>query len=202
MIGDFHIHSRYSHDSIMSPRLILKLAKKNKMDTIAITDHDTIRGAKVAKGFEEEYGVNVIIGSEVKTDIGDIIGLGLTEEIASRAWSDVIHEIRDQGGISVLPHPFRSHVLIQEVADRVDIIEIWNARSTKEQNRLAESLCVQKSKCSIMGSDAHTPSEIGNVIIEVANDYRGANRVIKTTAASLRQIRTSQIISLIRKLYK
>jgi predicted metal-dependent phosphoesterase TrpH len=179
MIGDFHIHSKYSHDSIMEPRLILKQARKKRMDTIAITDHDTIKGATVAKKFEKEFGIRVIVGSEIKTDAGDVIGLELKEEIVSRDWNDVIAEIRDQGGISVLPHPFRNHVHIQQIADAIDMIEIWNGRSSEQQNSQAGSLCADRKRC-IMGSDAHTVFEVGNVIIELGDDFKGIKNVLRT----------------------
>lgn len=160
---DCHIHSNYSHDSLMRPGRILKQAKKMGLTGVAITDHDTIRGSLEARRLEKEIGVTVIIGVEVLTDSGDIIGLLVNEEIRSRRWDEVIDEIREQGGVAVLPHPYREHQDVSELAKAVDLIEVWNARSTVEQNERALELARRLRKPGIYGSDAHTYAEIGNV---------------------------------------
>ena len=153
---DCHIHSNYSHDSLMRPGRILKRAKKAGLTGVAITDHDTIRGSLEARKLEKGIGVTVIPGAEILTDSGDIIGLLVNEEIRSRRWDDVIDEIREQGGVSVLPHPYRSHPNVLELAKAVDLIEVWNARSTVEQNERALQLAGRLQKPGMYGSDAHT----------------------------------------------
>ena len=160
---DCHIHSRYSHDSLMRPGRILKKAKKVGLTGVAITDHDTIQGSIEARRLEKEIGVTVISGVEILTDSGDIIGFLVNEEIRSRGWDEVVDEIRGQGGVVVLPHPYRSHQNVFEHAKAVDLIEIWNARCTVEQNEKALQLAGRLRKPGIYGSDAHTYAEIGNV---------------------------------------
>ena len=61
-VADFHIHSRYSHDSLMHPEKILTKAKKAGLDAVAITDHNTIRGGLEGKKYEQKCGVRVIVG--------------------------------------------------------------------------------------------------------------------------------------------
>jgi hypothetical protein len=160
---DCHIHSKYSHDSLMKPRKILKRAKRVGLTGVAITDHDAIQGSLEAKKLEKEVGVTVIPGVEILTDSGDIIGLFIEEEIQSRRWDEVIDETRDQGGVAVLPHPYRSHRNILDLTKAVDLIEVWNARSTVEQNEKALKLARSFRKPGMYGSDAHTYAEIGNV---------------------------------------
>lgn len=164
---DSHTHSNYSHDSLMRPERILKQAKKMGLTGVAITDHDTIRGSLEAKRLEKEIGVTVITGVEVLTDSGDIIGLFVNEEIRSRRWGEVIDEIREQGGVAILPHPYREHQNVSELAKAVDLVEIWNARSTVEQNERAVQLAGELQKPGLYGSDAHTYAEIGNVNVQV-----------------------------------
>ncbi|MDN5339310.1 MAG: hypothetical protein PWQ30_419 [Euryarchaeota archaeon] len=164
---DSHTHSNYSHDSLMRPERILKQAKKMGLTGVAITDHDTIRGSLEAKRLEKEIGVTVITGVEVLTDSGDIIGLFVNEEIRSRRWGEVIDEIREQGGVAILPHPYREHQNVSELAKAVDLVEIWNARSTVEQNERAVQLARELQKPGLYGSDAHTYAEIGNVNVQV-----------------------------------
>ena len=165
MIGDLHIHSKYSYDSLMEPRKILKLCKKKGYDVISITDHNSIKGSLEAKKYEKEFGIKVLVGNEILTDVGDITGLNLNEEIKSRNWTEVLEEIKEQDGISILPHPSRGHKNIENIANKVDLIEIWNSRSKREDNEKASNLAVKLKKPSVIGSDAHVYSEIGNAIM-------------------------------------
>lgn len=199
MIGDFHIHSRYSSDSVMDPRKILKIAKSKGFDTVAITDHNTIRGALEAKKFENDIGIQVIIGSEIRTDVGDIIGLKLEREVESRSWDMVISEIKDQGGIVILPHPYRDHTMVNEVAKKVDLIEVWNARCHPEQNKKALELVTSLNYAAIMGSDAHLYSELGNVRVQSNPVTLATEKVLEREYAISLEIRWSQVVGHIRK---
>ena len=140
MIADFHIHSKYSYDSILSPRTILKVAKKQGLNAIAITDHDTIKGGVETQKINTDKDFLVIVGSEVNTEIGDLIGLNLNEEIKSKNSIEVIEEIKAQGGYVILPHPYRGHKLNEHIIENSDAIEVFNGRSTREQNMKALEL--------------------------------------------------------------
>ena len=159
---DLHIHSKYSFDSLLSPRTILKVAKKKGLTGIAVTDHNTIRGGLEVRKINKDRDFTVIVGSEIQTDIGDIIGLCVNEEIKSRISIEVIEEIKDQGGYVVLPHPFRGHKLNQYIIELSDAVEVFNGRSTAEENFKALELAKRYNKPFTAGSDAHFASEIGN----------------------------------------
>lgn len=159
---DLHIHSKYSFDSLLSPRTILKVAKKKGLTGIAVTDHNTIRGGLEVKKINKDRDFTVIVGSEVQTEIGDIIGLYLNDEIKSRVLIEVITEIKSQGGIVVLPHPYRGHKLNQYIIEHSDAIEVFNGRSTTKENTKALELAKRYNKPFTAGSDAHFASEIGN----------------------------------------
>ncbi|MCW3138527.1 MAG: PHP domain-containing protein [Methanophagales archaeon] len=158
---DLHIHSKYSFDSILEPKKIIKVAKKRGLDGVAITDHNTIKGSLEAKKINEDEDFLVIVGSEISTEAGDIIGLFLSEEIKSRNSIEVIEEIKEQGGIVVLPHPYRGHKLNEELIEKIDAIEVFNARSSKIENERSVKLAERYDKPVIAGSDAHFSSEIG-----------------------------------------
>ncbi|RLI05513.1 hypothetical protein DRO22_02635 [Candidatus Bathyarchaeota archaeon] len=158
---DLHIHSKYSFDSILEPKKIIKVAKKRGLDGVAITDHNTIKGSLEAKKINEDEDFLVIVGSEISTEAGDIIGLFLSEEIKSRNSIEVIEEIKEQGGIVVLPHPYRGHKLNEELIEKIDAIEVFNARSSKIENERSVKLAERYDKPVIAGSDAHFASEIG-----------------------------------------
>jgi hypothetical protein len=162
MILDLHIHSKYSYDSTLDAKTILKTAKLRRLDGVAITDHDTIAGGLEAKKMNSDPNFSVIVGSEVSTDAGDLIGLFLTEEVKSHGMMEAIEEIRKQGGIAILPHPYRGHrILGDEVMKRVDLIEAYNSRSNAAENKKAAELAERFGKQTAAGSDAHFRQEIG-----------------------------------------
>ena len=163
---DFHIHSIYSGDSILYPKDIIRIAKKRGLAGVAVTDHNSISGGIKTKSLASDDFM-VVIGSEIKTNSGDIIGLFLNENIKAKSIEEVCEEIKDQGGISVLPHPFKNHQPnVEELIKFVDMVEVLNARIPNVLNIKARTLA-KKFKCPcIAGSDAHTPFEIGNAIIE------------------------------------
>lgn len=167
VIFDLHIHSKYSFDSILEPKILIKVAKKRGLNCVAITDHNTIKGGLMAKNINEDQDFLVIVGSEISTEVGDIIGLFLNEEIRSGNIYDVIEKIKNQGGIVVLPHPYKGHKLSNELVKNVDAIEVFNARINKENNKKAIALAKKCKKPGIAGSDAHFASEIGNVKVQI-----------------------------------
>jgi len=181
---DFHVHTKYSMDCRLELKVIAKTIQKKGLDGVAITDHNTMKGALIA---EKDIGkiMKVIKGMEICTDTGDITALFIEEEIKSRHWEDVIDEIKSQGGLSVLPHPYRSHHNVEHIAKSVDIIEVFNASSTPTQNALAHTLACKLKKPLICGSDAHTAGYLGICWTEVSepvysNLIRGNTKVIET----------------------
>jgi len=171
MYFDFHIHSRYSFDALMKPEKIIKIAKKRGLNGIAITDHNTIKGSMEAIKITKNEDFMVISGAEIATDCGDIIGLYIDDEIKSRKCLEVIDEIHAQGGIVILPHPYKGHTLNNFWLSQIDLIEVFNARCSYEQNAKAVKLAQKIGKPGIAGSDAHLSSEIGicKTIIESNN---------------------------------
>ena len=161
MILDLHVHSKYSFDSLSEPASIIRTAKRKGLDGVAITDHNTIKGAVEAARINSDGDFMIVVGSEVATEAGDIIGLFLTEEIRSRESSQVIEEIHRQGGVAVLAHPYKGHRLNDQITEQVDVIEAFNSRVGREDNRRALMLAQKHKKRMIAGSDAHFCSEIG-----------------------------------------
>lgn len=168
---DLHIHSKYSYDGILEPKDIVKIAIKRGLDGIAITDHNTVKGALEAKKYETD-DLKVIVGSEIKTERGEITGLFLEEEINSRDFYEVIDRIKEQNGIVVIPHPFdrlRKSAFIPTRKDIkfIDCIEGFNSRCVfQEYNKEAINFAIKHGLKIVAGSDAHFRNEIGNAGIE------------------------------------
>ena len=103
---DLHNHTHYSPDSILTPKQFVREARRRRLDVVAVTDHNTIRGALAVR---ELADFPVIIGEEVRSEDGEILGLFLSEEIPKGlSAGDTIARIKDQGGIVGVPHPFDS----------------------------------------------------------------------------------------------
>lgn len=163
---DLHVHSRYSDDGVLDPGEIVRVARKRGLYAIAITDHNTIRGGEEAKSYETK-DFKVIIGAEIMTEFGEITGLFLSKEINSRRLCEVVAEIRSQGGIVVVPHPFdglrrSSFRITAEYAGFIDAIECFNSRCVFQRfNRKALDFATQRNLLVVGGSDAHYANEIG-----------------------------------------
>lgn len=171
---DFHIHSIYSFDSLMSPQEILRQAKKEGLQGIAITDHNTIEGALETQKLNRDPELKVIIGVELKTEVDEIIGIFLKDRVFSNNIRDVIDEIHSQGGLVILPHPYKYKSVIssdESILEKIDFIESFNSRCTGEQNRKAQQLARSLNKPGVAGSDAHFLQEIGNAKTEVTEDF-------------------------------
>jgi predicted metal-dependent phosphoesterase TrpH len=178
---DLHVHSKYSKDGFMDIPDILRIAVKRGLSGIALTDHNTIKGALKAKNLEakkpEAEGLRIIVGSEIMTERGEVIGLFLSEEIRSREFHSAITEIKDQDGLVIIPHPFddmRSSAL-QPDDDEVrlaDAVEVFNSRCVfQKYNDRALELAMRLNLGLCAGSDAHFGNEIGIAgIIALSDD--------------------------------
>ena len=159
---DLHIHSKYSYDSFLSPERIIKIAKKRGLDGVAVTDHNTIKGGVETTKINKGDNFIVIVGSEIKTEYGDVIGMFLNEEIKSQIFMQVVSEIKGQDGLVVLAHPFRKGITFPtDSLKYVDLIEGFNARSPKRLNARALELARKFNKPMTAGGDAHLGFEIG-----------------------------------------
>ena len=160
---DLHIHSYYSPDSLSQPKNIIKTAIKNKIDIISITDHNTILGglSTYQENKKNKTDLLTVIGSEIHTDVGDIIGLFLNSEIKSRKIAEVLDEITDQDGITILPHPFKNHNLeiLNKFMNKIEFIELLNSRSPITKDEIIQIHSYNKKELG--SSDAHFTFEIG-----------------------------------------
>ncbi len=164
--ADLHIHSYQSFDCDSHPRDIVRYAIKRNLNVIAITDHDTIKGALETLDYvrqHPELNLNVVVGAEIYTPEAEIIGLFLKDEIKSGKAINVIEDIRAQAGVSVMVHPCRDDYPEEKVVRAVDAIEVYNLRSSARENLLAQELAIKAGKPGITGSDAHNSSEVGIV---------------------------------------
>jgi predicted metal-dependent phosphoesterase TrpH len=144
---------------------------------VFLTDHNTIEGAVRLR---DSHEFAVVVGEEVMTRDGELVGLFLTEVVPQGLTAnEAAARIKAQGGLVYLEHlddPYRRHLneeAIEEIADLIDIVEVWNGRSDHQLNRRAVQLCDLLGAAPGAGSDAHTIGEIGSVYVEM-EDFEGA----------------------------
>jgi len=172
--ADLHIHTLYSMDCNLSLEQIVNRCLEAGINCIAVADHGTIAGALKLK---EIAPFKVIVAEEVLTPFGEIIGFFLSQEIPSPLPAEeVIAQIKAQGGLVALPHPFDQlrlsalrNQLLDDLLPYIDIVEVFNARSLfPGGSARAWQFAQQYGLVVSAGSDAHTASEIGNAYVEMS----------------------------------
>ena len=172
--ADTHLHTQYSGfsklgvmkfpESVISPDMQVEKGRKNGMDVIAITDHDETRAAFMAQEYAKRYDdIEVIVGEEVTTRDGELIGLFLNEKIPEALpVEETLDIIRSQGGLAIAPHPFSYHVFgLKERILTLDIdgFETINGgHPDKYSNKFAKMVMDKYPGrwAEISGSDAHS----------------------------------------------
>lgn len=171
---DLHLHTRFSGDSRTTPAQLVARCKATGLNCIAVTDHNTVRGALAVR---DVAPFTVIIGEEVRTTEGEVTGLFLRSEVPrGLPPGEAARLIRAQGGLVSVPHPFdrfrRGSALsargLAEVLPLAHIVEAFNARNLRAQDddralRLAREHGLLVSAVS----DAHTAGEVGRTYVEM-----------------------------------
>ena len=191
--ADLHMHTYFSHDSGAKPRSIVERCIATGLNCIAVTDHNSIAGALEVRDLAP---FEVIVGEEIKTSAGDIIGLFLEEEVPrGLSPQETVGAIKSQGGLVLVPHPFdrfRPSALkfkgLQDVIDQVDIMESFNAHNLLQRdNRRAASFARENHLIQVAVSDSHTPRELGRTYMEVP-EYDGTAAGFKEALARARPV--------------
>lgn len=198
--ADFHSHTIYSYDCNSTIPSIIKRCKKMNVNCVASTDHNEIEGAYELK---KHAPFKVIIGEEIESMGGELIGLFLKEKIeAGMSFKDTIKAIKEQKGLVYLPHPVsgvRKSKLdpeeIEENIDDIDIIEIYNSRTMFAQDEAwVKDLIRKYDKATAGGSDAHSPWEFGNFIMELP-EFNTAEELLESLKKSnIIQFKTTTFI--------
>ena len=171
---DLHVHTLHSPDSRLSPEELARACAENGLAGVAVTDHDRFRGAlEFAEALPD---LLIIPGEEVRSREGEIIGLFLHEEIPpGLSAEETLQEIRRQGGLACIPHPFdyvKLHRLtarrLLELREGIDCLEAVNAKPRWwGANRAAGDFARRHSFPVTAGSDAHRAGEVGRAWVEM-----------------------------------
>jgi predicted metal-dependent phosphoesterase TrpH len=173
--ADFHVHTRASRDSLLAEERFVRLAVARGLTHVAVTNHNNVEGAVAVREAAARLGLDerlrVILGEEVSTADGEVVGLFLQRTIprglSAEETADAIHE---QGGLVSIPHPYdpfrRSHIREEPLvalleAGKVDAIEVFNSRVTFQRHNIsAADLAARYRVPGIAASDTHSATEV------------------------------------------
>jgi hypothetical protein len=185
---DLHMHTDHSHDCATPVESLLATARDRGLGAIAVTDHNEISGAFEAQRKAADYGVKVIVAEEVKTaQQGEVIGLFLQEKIPrGLTLQETIAEIKRQGGLVYVPHPFdRLHSIpdyehLLDIVEDIDAIEVFNPRiALPAFNEEAVRFAAKYRIVGGAGSDSHVAQGLGSVRIRM-RDFDGPEEFLES----------------------
>jgi predicted metal-dependent phosphoesterase TrpH len=171
--ADLHIHSNHSDGLASIPEIMEYVQHRTDLSIIAITDHNTIEGAQLAKSLSASYDFDVIVGSEVSSSEGHILGLFLEQDVAAgMSPADTIHAIEEQGGIAIIAHPFSNkgvfgplgkNVFVEAASEGAfRVLEVYNSLPFLVwANGVAAKLAGGNGLAVTGGSDAHVLEAVG-----------------------------------------
>ncbi len=185
---DLHMHTDHSPDCATPVEVLLETARDRGLGAIAITDHNEISGALEARRIAEQMGdIKVIVAEEVKTaEQGEVIGLFLEEKIPrGLTMAETIAEIRRQGGLVYVPHPFdRFHSVpdyehLLDIVEEIDVLEVFNPRvALTAFNEEAERFARKYRIVPGAGSDSHVAQALGSVRVRI-QDFDGPQEFLE-----------------------
>jgi hypothetical protein len=187
---DLHMHTDHSPDCATPAASLLEAARQQGLGAIAVTDHNEIDGAFEARDLSRQNGGDpkIIVAEEVKTaDQGEVIGLFLQEKIErGMTLAETIAEIRRQGGLVYVPHPFdRMHTVpdysdLLDVVEEIDAIEVFNAKVAYAGfNEEAARFAAKYRIVAGAGSDSHVAQALGSVRIRM-RDFDGPQEFLES----------------------
>ena len=170
---ELHSHTRHSRDCLLSYDTIIDVCRRRGIGALAVTDHNEIEGAFE---LQRRAPFTVIVGEEIFTEQGEIIGLFLRAYIPrGLPAQETVARIKEQGGLVYVPHPFDSYrkgaigrATLDAIRADVDLIEVLNARNLRhEDDEQALRYAQEYGLTMAAGSDAHSVGEFGNAYLQM-----------------------------------
>jgi glycosyltransferase involved in cell wall biosynthesis len=193
---DLHMHTDHSHDCATPVEVLLSTAHDQGLGAIAVTDHNVVSGAHEAAAKAKDFGVKVIVAEEVKTaHQGEVIGLFIDEQIPrGMTLAETVAEIKRQGGLVYVPHPFdRMHAVpdyehLLTIIEDIDLMEVYNPRvAIGSFNEEAVRFAAKYRILAAAGSDSHVAQGLGSVRVRM-RDFDGPQEFLES-------LRTAEIVT-------
>jgi len=212
---DLQVHTIYSmspnyafiRDAFITFEELIVEAKRKGLSGIAITDHNSIAGAMKFQKLVRSQGVDldVIVGEEIRSISGDIIGLYLEETIPfGKSAQETLDLISDGGGVSIAAHPYARSGVGEEIIKefRFDAVETQNSKHGNITNSRAQNLARELALAEVGGSDAHLSSNIGNAYTLVPDMLSLIDAIKDRKTSAIMEVQNQRIPYLRRLLYQ
>lgn len=191
---ELHLHTCYSPDSLLQLETMIDRARELGVDRVAVTDHNEIEGALAAQKLAPDL---IIVGEEIQTTVGEILGYFMTEKIPrGLPPEEVLRRLKAQEAVISVAHPFDRRGgtawewdQLAGLSPMLDAVEVFNARClTQDFNQRAQAFADEFGLLGTVGSDAHSVGEMGMATLSMAafqsaEEFRDA---LKTATANVK----------------
>lgn len=184
---DLHTHSSASPDGGITPEGYAKALSDGQLDYIAITDHNSV---DLAQSLHKSLGEQIIVGEEIMTSEGELIGLFLHSFVMPHQSAEATAKsIKAQGGIVYVPHPLEtvrkglSKSVLDSIAELVDVVEVHNGRAVFQNRGPQAATWARLNRKEIAASsDAHGHKGLGSAYTQMSEQPTASNiiKLLKT----------------------
>jgi predicted metal-dependent phosphoesterase TrpH len=171
---DLHLHSQYSDDGSGTPKELIKILTKKGLQGMALTDHNTTKGALQAQKIAPKNFI-IIPGVEISTQDGHILALNVTQNFTrNQPVEETIDMILKEGGIPIVPHLFRNmsgikKEKLKEIRTKIPAIEVFNGCSLPATNLKTAQIAYEFNLGGTGGTDSHEPQYAGDAYTIIKN---------------------------------
>lgn len=191
MIIDLHTHTRFgSNCSYLDPGELARGASEIGLDGVCITEHELCWEVEALNALSQEYGIVVLGGVEVSTELGQVLVFGVRQPL----WRiSSIKELRamvySANGVMIASHPFRGYMVLKEppsmeevlgreIFRMVDAVEVFNGRSMSKELDFGCEVLAKLKLMGVGGSDAHAVHTIGSCVTIFDREFTTEEKLI------------------------
>jgi len=195
MVIDLHVHSSPASPCSSNPvERLIEEARAIGLDGICLTDHNHVWDPTEVEGLRQKHGFLILGGNEITTDQGDILVLGLEEDIQGVIKLEELRErVLKAGAFMIAAHPFRGFLTFgigylgltpekareRPVFQGVDAVEVLNSRVSEKENRFAAQVAEGLGLPLTGGSDAHRAGEVGRYATRFSDPIRNEGDLVE-----------------------
>jgi predicted metal-dependent phosphoesterase TrpH len=195
MVIDLHVHSFPASPCSSNPvERLIEEARAIGLDGICLTDHNHLWDAAEVEALRQNHGFLILRGNEITTDQGDILVLGLEEDIQGVIKLEELREkVLKAGAFMIAAHPFRGFLTFgigylgltpekareRPIFQGVDAVEVLNSRVSEKENRFAAQVAEGLGLSLTGGSDAHKAGEVGRYATRFSDPIRNEGDLVE-----------------------
>ncbi|TMB97395.1 MAG: PHP domain-containing protein [Chloroflexi bacterium] len=175
--ADLHVHTSFSDGMAEARELLDYVQEQAQLDVLAVTDHDDIRGAWLAREAwaKGNYTFDFVLGVEATAIEGHVLALFIEEPVPTLCpVAELLESVHRQGGIAVAPHPMNwltrslGEAALRRAVAGLHGIETANCSpgSGVRRRRALELNRAELRLAEVGGSDAHFLDFVGGAFTQ------------------------------------